>query len=189
MRQTSDACARRRRRSCGSVRVAFWRVSACGRSSDLNGRGVQTASGGRVVAAELAPDAWLGADQWPARAPGRDRREAEWPAIISRGGREQIRALLASRNVERTSARRYLLGGVLACSHCGERLVARPRSGGQRRYACTKRPGLTGCGKTYINADQVEQFVTEAVLHRADAREVAAPVDGGSEPTRTRSAG
>jgi Recombinase zinc beta ribbon domain len=70
------------------------------------------------------------------------------------------------------AARRYLLGGILVCSHCGERLVARPRSGGQRRYACAKGPGFAGCGKTYINADDVEGFVVEAVLHRLDSREL-----------------
>jgi len=63
----------------------------------------------------------------------------------------------------------YLLGGLLVCSHCGERLVARPRTGGKRRYACAKGVGFSGCGKTYINADDVEHFVTEVVLHRVDS--------------------
>ncbi len=41
-----------------------------------------------------------------------------------------IRALLANpeRRTNKT-ARRYLLGGLLVCSHCGERLVARPQDG------------------------------------------------------------
>ena len=67
------------------------------------------------------------------------------------------------------SNHRYLLGGLLVCSHCGERLVARPRTGGQRRYACAKGPGFSGCGKTYITAEDVELFVTEAVIHRLDS--------------------
>ncbi|HEY8645902.1 MAG TPA: zinc ribbon domain-containing protein [Gaiellaceae bacterium] len=98
---------------------------------------------------------------------------AEWPGIISAEDGAAIRALLA--NPERRTnkaARRYLLGGILVCSHCGERLVARPRSGGQRRYACAKGEGFAGCGRTYITADDVEQFVTEAVLHRLDSREL-----------------
>jgi hypothetical protein len=61
---------------------------------------------------------------------------------------------------------------LLVCSHCGEKLVARPRTGGKRRYACAKGVGFSGCGKTYINADEVEQFVTEAVLHRVDSRDL-----------------
>jgi site-specific DNA recombinase len=40
------------------------------------------------------------------------------------------------------------------------------------RYACAKGPGFSGCGKTFVNADQVEQFVTEAALHRLDSREL-----------------
>jgi DNA invertase Pin-like site-specific DNA recombinase len=98
---------------------------------------------------------------------------AEWPGIISTDDGARIRALLA--NPERRTnkaARRYLLGGLLACSHCGERLVARPRTGGRRRYACAKGVGFSGCGKTYINAEEVERFVLEAVLHRLDSREL-----------------
>ena len=90
--------------------------------------------------------------------------------MISPEDGAKIRALLANpeRRTNKT-ARRYLLGGLLVCSHCGERLVARPRSGGKRRYACAKGPGFSGCGKTYINADDVERFVTEAVLIRLDS--------------------
>jgi len=98
---------------------------------------------------------------------------AAWPGIISVEDGAAIRSLLA--NPERRTnkaARRYLLGGILVCSHCGQKLVARPRSGGQRRYACAKGPGFAGCGKTYVNADDVEAFVVEAVLHRLDSREL-----------------
>ena len=103
---------------------------------------------------------------------------AEWPGIISVEDGAKIRALLA--NPERRTnkaARRYLLGGLLVCGDCGERLVARPRSGGQRRYACVKGVGFSGCGKRYINADEVERFVTEAVLHRLDSRELQRTIE------------
>lgn len=98
---------------------------------------------------------------------------AEWPGIISAEDGAKIRALLANpdRRTNKT-ARRYLLGGLLVCGHCGERMVARPRTGGKRRYACASGVGFSGCGKTYINADEVEQFVTEAVLHRLDSRDL-----------------
>ena len=101
--------------------------------------------------------------------------KAVWPAIISAKDGAKIRALLANpeRRTNKT-ARRYLLGGLLVCSHCGERLVARPRTGGQRRYACAKGPGFSGCGKTYVTAEDVERFVTEAVLHRVDSGASAA---------------
>jgi hypothetical protein len=104
--------------------------------------------------------------------------EAEWPGIITPAQTAQIRATLAEPNRRTNKAvRRYLLGGLLVCSHCGEKLVARPRAGGQRRYACAKGPGFAGCGKTYINADQVEAFIVEAVFYRIDAPEVAAAVE------------
>jgi len=115
---------------------------------------------------------------------------AVWPGIISAEDGAKIRALLA--NPERRtnkSARRYLLGGLLVCSHCGERLVARPRAGGQRRYACAKGPGFSGCGKTYINADEVERFLTEAVLYRLDSAELQRAMERESDRHPTRSAG
>jgi len=137
---------------------------------DLNERGVMSASGGvwspqslrRILASPRISGQRTHHGQIVAKA--------VWPAIIGAKDGAKIRALLA--NPERRTnkaARRYLLGGLLVCSHCGERLVARPRSGGQRRYACAKGPGFSGCGKTYINADNVERFVTEAVLIRLDS--------------------
>ena len=136
-----------------------------------------------MVAAEPAPDARLAADQRPARATtARSSPNAVWPAIISAEDGAKIRALLA--NPERRTnkaARRYLLGGLLVCSHCGERLVAAPAQWRKRRYACAKGPGFSGCGKTYINADEVEQFVTEAVPAPARlARACSARSSGGS---------
>jgi site-specific DNA recombinase len=134
---------------------------------DLNERGVTSASGGA-----WSPQSLRRMLASPRISGQRTHRgeivaKAVWPAIISEDDGAKIRALLA--NPERRTnkaARRYLLGGLLVCSHCGERLVARPRSGGQRRYACAKGPGFSGCGKTYINAEEVERFVTEAVLIR-----------------------
>jgi DNA invertase Pin-like site-specific DNA recombinase len=103
---------------------------------------------------------------------------AEWPAIITPAESVQIRARLAEPERRTNKAvRRYLLAGILTCGRCGERLVARPRAGGVRRYACARGPGFSGCGKTYINADEVERFVTHAMLRRLDAPDVAAAVD------------
>jgi hypothetical protein len=140
---------------------------------DLNERGIPTSTGG-----EWSPQS-LRRMLASARIAGqREHRgeivaTAEWPGIISPEDGARIRALLA--NPERRTnkaARRYLLGGLLVCGHCGEKLVARPRTGGKRRYACAKGVGFSGCGKTYINADEVEQFVTEAALHRIDSRDL-----------------
>ena len=112
-------------------------------AADLNERGVTSASGGSWSPQSSAPDARLAADQRPAEHHGEIVATAVWPAIISAEDGATIRALLA--NPERRTnkaARRYLLGGLLVCSHCGERLVARPRSGGKRRYACAQGRGV-----------------------------------------------
>lgn len=140
---------------------------------DLNGRGVTSSTGVRWAPQSLRR--MLGSSRISGQRShhGEVVADAVWPALISAEEGAKIRALLA--NPERRTnkaARRYLLGGLLACSHCGERLVARPRAGGQRRYACAKGEGFAGCGKTYINAEEVERFVTEAILHRLDSGEL-----------------
>jgi DNA invertase Pin-like site-specific DNA recombinase len=144
-------------------------------ADDLNERAVPSASGSAWSPQTLRR--MLGS----ARIAGqREHRgeivaEAEWPAIISHADSAQIRARLADPE-RRTnkSARRYLLVRLLRCSVCGERLVARPRSGGQRRYACAKGAGFSGCGKTYITAEPVEEWVTDAALARLNSAELTA---------------
>lgn len=100
--------------------------------------------------------------------------DAVWPALIGREEGERIRAVLAhpSRRTNK-SARRYLLVRLLKCWNCGEYLVARPNALGVRRYGCAKGPGFSGCGRTFINAEPLEQFVAEACLSRLDTRELA----------------
>jgi site-specific DNA recombinase len=147
-------------------------------AADLNARGIVSAGGGlwspQTLRRMLASARISGQREHK----GEIVATAEWPAIISAEETATIRALL-SNPARRTNraARRYLLHGLLSCSHCGERLVARPRTGGQRRYACAKGVGFSGCGKTYITADTVERFVTEAVLHRLDSPQLQKAVE------------
>jgi len=139
-------------------------------AKNLNERGVASASGGAWSPQSLRRMLASPRISGQRVHKGEIVAKAVWPAIISPKDGAKIRALLANpeRRTNKT-ARRYLLGGLLVCSHCGERLVARPRTGGKRRYACASGPGFSGCGKTYINADDVERFVTEAVLLRVDS--------------------
>ena len=142
-------------------------------AADLIARGVPTSTGGKWSPQSLRRMLASPRISGQRVHKGEIVATAVWPGIISVEDGAAIRALLA--NPERRTnkaARRYLLGGILACSHCGERLVARPRAGGKRRYACASGPGFSGCGKTYINADDVERFVTEAALHRLDSKEL-----------------
>jgi site-specific DNA recombinase len=147
-------------------------------AADLNERGIPAAGGGQwspQSLTRLLASAWISGQR---EHKGEIVATAEWPAIITVEETATIRALLSdpARQTNR-AARRYLLHGLLTCSHCGERLVARPRSGGKRRYACAKGPGFSGCGKTYINADDVERFVKEAVLHRLDSPQLQKAVE------------
>ena len=150
--------------------------------ADLNERGVLTATGKKwapqTMRRMLASPRLSGQSAYK----GEIVADAVWPAIIGREDGEQIRAKLADPN-RRTnkSARRYLLVRLLKCSHCGEYLVSRPRGDGTRRYGCAKGPGFSGCGKTFINAEPLEQFVTAACLSRLDSRELAAAVRAQSD--------
>ncbi|HXH35942.1 MAG TPA: recombinase family protein [Plantibacter sp.] len=147
-------------------------------AADLNARGVASAGGGLWSPQSLRRMLASARVSGQREHKGEIVATAEWPAIITGEETATIRALL-SNPARRTNraARRYLLHGLLSCSHCGERLVARPRSGGQRRYACAKGVGFSGCGKTYVTADEVERFVTEAVLHRLDSPQLQKAVE------------
>ena len=147
--------------------------------SDLNARGERSARGGEWSPQTLRRMLGSGRISGQREHKGEIVAAAEWPAIIEPAESAQIRSRLADPD-RRTnkSARRYLLAGLLTCSLCGEPLVARPRSGGLRRYACAKGPGFSGCGRTYINAEPVEAFVVEAVLYRIDSPQLAEAAAG-----------
>lgn len=156
--------------------------------ADLNARAIPAASGGKWAPQTLRRMLRSGRISGQREHKREIVAAAEWPAIIDPAETAQIRARLDDPD-RRTnkSARRYLLAGLLKCSLCGELLVARPRSGGLRRYACAKGPGFSGCGRTYINAEPLEAFVVEAVLYRLDSPELAAALSGRpAEPEAER---
>jgi site-specific DNA recombinase len=151
-------------------------------AADLNERQIPTATGGSWSPQTLRR--MLGS----ARIAGqREHRgeivaKAEWPGIMSPTDSARIRAKLADpeRRTNR-SARRYLLTRLLKCGLCGESLVSRPRSDGQRRYACAAGPGFSGCGHLYIAADPVEAWVLDACFYRLDTPELAAALAGAND--------
>ena len=77
---------------------------------------------------------------------------------------------------------------MLRCELCGEKLVARPRQDGQRRYVCARDTARVGCGKIAVVADPLEQLVCEGVLDRLDSPELAAALRGeaASDPDAAR---
>jgi site-specific DNA recombinase len=148
-------------------------------ASDLNERQISTVSSGawspQTLRRMLASARIAGQREHR----GEVVASAEWPGIISPTDSTKIRAKLADpeRRTNR-SARRYLLTRLLKCGLCGEYLVARPRSGGQRRYACAAGPGFSGCGHLYLTADEAERWLLDACFYRLDSPELAAALAG-----------
>jgi hypothetical protein len=60
-------------------------------------------------------------------------------------------------------------------------MYSRPRSDGTARYVCASGPAFGGCGRLAINADPLDLFVVEAVLHRLDSPELVAALDGRAD--------
>ena len=150
-------------------------------TADLTERAVPTVSGGQWKPQTLRTLLMSGRISGQRERKGEIVATAEWPAIITAAETTRIRALLSD-PTRRTnkSARRDLLVRLLRCGVCGETLISRPRSGGDRRYACAKGPGFSGCGRTYVMADTLEAFVVEAVLYRLDSPELAAALNGSA---------
>lgn len=156
------------------IREAVERVlqgqSLRGICSDWQARGVQTPTGGHWQQAPLRRLLTS------ARIAGlREHRGAivavgEWPAIIDRPTLERLRAILRDPSRRTTvNARSYLLTGLLRCSACGARLVARPRLDHVRRYVCARGPMQSGCGKVAILAEPLEELVSAMVLEAIDS--------------------
>jgi DNA invertase Pin-like site-specific DNA recombinase len=137
---------------------------------DLNERGIASASGKRWTSQTLRRMLMSARISGQREHRGEIVAKAEWPAIVTPGETQQLRAKLGDpdRRTNRAS-RRYLLTRLLRCSHCGSVLVARPRADGTRRYVCASGPGFGGCGKTTVVSDPLERFIAAGVLHRLES--------------------
>jgi site-specific DNA recombinase len=151
-------------------------------ASDLDERQIPTSSGGSWAPQSLRRMLASARIAGQREHKGEVIAAAQWPGIISPTESARIRAKLADpeRRTNR-SARRYLLTRLLKCGLCGEYLVSRPRSGGQRRYACASGPGFSGCGHLYLNADDAEAWVLDACFYRLDTPELAAALAGAND--------
>jgi site-specific DNA recombinase len=88
-----------------------------------------------------------------------------WPAIVTRGQHEQLRALFGDKAARRRTGRgrTYLLSGGLAlCGVCTRPLYSARRNGGIATYCC--RTDCGGCGGVQIRADDLERLITEGVI-------------------------
>jgi DNA invertase Pin-like site-specific DNA recombinase len=98
---------------------------------------------------------------------------AECEAIISPEISDRLRELLGDtsrRRVQPWNRRSYLLHGIARCGldGCGKPLIARPRGGGARCYVCATGPGVGGCGKIRITAEDLEAQVQLDVVSAID---------------------
>jgi hypothetical protein len=95
-----------------------------------------------------------------------------WDAIVDRETFERLQAKLR-RTVRPGRTARQLLSAIARCGNCGAPLWTssrnRHRHSDTRRarcYVCALGPGRPGCGTISIGADQLEQLIVDAVLHR-----------------------
>lgn len=104
---------------------------------------------------------------------------AVWPAIITTEQHERLRTLLTdpARRTNR-SARSYLLSGMCRCSRCGTVMYSVSHGERRRRYLCRSGHDFGGCGRMAINADAVEDMISDLVLYRLDTPELAAALNG-----------
>ena len=111
---------------------------------------------------------------------------ATWEPIIAPEQGERLRRLLLdpARRTNRT-ARRYLLTGMLRCGLCGAPLRSMPKNG-VRRYGCAMGPDNPGCGRIFIYAEMLEEWVAAAVLHRLDSEEMHQVISGAPDEEATR---
>ena len=138
--------------------------------TDLNDAGIATATGKQWTSQTLRRMLMNPRMSGQRTHHGEIVAKAEWPPILTVRQTQQLQAKLGDpdRRTNRAS-RRYLLTRLLRCWHCQGALVARPRADGSRRYVCATGPNFGGCGKTTVVAAPVEQFVSEAVLHRLES--------------------
>lgn len=95
--------------------------------------------------------------------------EANWPAVLHRTDWEKLVALFndeSRRPAFSSQVRTYLLtGGLAVCGACSAILVSRPTKRG-RGYICRSGPPTNGCGTIRVQAEALEEFVSDRVLAR-----------------------
>ena len=150
--------------------------------TDLNERSIPTVGGGEWSPQTLRRMLGSARIAGQREHKGEIVAKAEWKAIITKSDSAKIRAKLADPE-RRTnkSARRYLLTRLLKCGLCGEYLVARPRTGGERRYVCASGPGFSGCGHVFVTAEPAEAWVLDACFYRLDSPDFVAAVNGAAD--------
>ncbi len=107
------------------------------------------------------------------------------PAVLDEETSRDVRTLLADPERKKyvtPPVRRHFLTGVIRCALCGTRMTAHPNYHGTRTYLCRKGYDGTGCGKTRIVADPVEELIAAKLMERREREpEVGTPVPSPDE--------
>jgi len=102
---------------------------------------------------------------------------AVWPAIIDEMTRKRLLELFARDDRKRQGRpRTYLLSGIATCGRegCGKPLVGNSAGAKRPKYACRKNVGNHfGCGRTWIDAPELDRFVGEMIITALSSREFA----------------
>jgi len=108
--------------------------------------------------------------------------EESWPAIIPASDSDRLRELLARRpGMPRADSCRYLISGIFTCGNCQAGLYGQATRAGSLRYACTRAPGLPGCGTLAVIAAPAETRARDLALTALDGPDfLAAPITATS---------
>lgn len=92
----------------------------------------------------------------------------DWPAIITPDLRDRLAERFSDPYNRSRTWNRSLLNGILFCAHCDRRMSVawkKRRDGGQSvRYRCRNDANYGGCGKTYVVASPLEEYVRDLVV-------------------------
>jgi DNA invertase Pin-like site-specific DNA recombinase len=103
---------------------------------------------------------------------------AVWPAILDETTRKRLLDLFGRDDRKRQGRpRTYLLSGITICGRegCGRAMVGHSAGAKRPKYACRKDVGEHfGCGQTWIDAPELDRFVTAMVLSTLSSPEFAA---------------
>jgi site-specific DNA recombinase len=112
---------------------------------------------------------------------------AAWPAILDQTTRNRLVELFARDDRKRQGRpRTYLLSGLATCGRdgCGRPLVGASAGAKRPKYACKKDFDHHGCGRTWIDAPELDRYVQEMVITAlsssgfAEALQARLAVDG-----------
>jgi site-specific DNA recombinase len=144
-------------------------------AADWNGRGLVTAQGAAWRPSHVRKTISSARSAGLREHHGRVVAEATWPAIVDKRMRDLILSILDDphRRTAHSTARKYVLTGLVFCGACERRLYSARRNDGGRHYRCDSGPNRGGCGRVSIAAGPLEEHVCERAYSAWESRILA----------------